>query len=508
MLKNIKIIKISSIVIAILLIASTVNAQHRGDSFAFQGLNNSTDNGVNATAMGGAVTALTGDVSMMFYNPAGLSDIKNIQVSVAGNYYSKSWWENQNFRPNRLYVTLPFYLEGIYVPDPKDDGMFDYERLWTENNLIDSSYVLTAPVLGQDPFSEEAADWKESTNKFSFNNIAIAVPLEFSGEEFTISAAYNNSVNVEDLDRNQTYLDPYIGYFEYGGDISRVDGVDSLVMNWSNFYRRSSGSVDNIAFAASYKANDFINVGLGVDYSFGSTDDLMYLERIGTFHLIDDQRFKYWYQDVYDEIKGTSDYSATKINLGFQIDLEQFKIGFKIDLPYTLNKDWNYTISYSDSVTSITSKSLSGTDKLNVPAIYNFGLGYAPVDNFLFTIDYEYAPYSKTTAEYQSSNSTFRGLPDRHTYRFGAEYSPIEMLSLRAGYRNVPSLFIPDGAAIKNSGPNTKSYTMGLSLNTDYGQLSVAYEIRNLRYYDSYYSNTNYNTIEFNNLLFGYKLEL
>jgi len=69
-------------------------------------------------------------------------------------------------------------------------------------------------------------------------------------------------------------------------------------------------------------------------------------------------------------------------------------------------------------------------------------------------------------------------------------------------------LFIPDGAAIQTSGPSAKSYTFGLGLNTDFGQLNVAYEIRTLRYYDSYYSNTNYNTNEFTNLMFGYTIEL
>jgi len=486
---------------------STLFAQHRGDFFSFQGLANYNDNGTKAAAMGGAVTALSGDVSMMFYNPAGLSNINGIQVSVSANYNTNSWRENQNYKPNRLFVTLPFYLEGLYVPNPEQDGMFDHERLWTENNLIDSSYVLNAPELGLDPFSEEAADWKESQSKFAFNNIAISVPLKFADEELTVALAYNNILSIEDYDRNETYLDPHVGYLGYGGDIGRVDGVDTLVFNWSNFYRKSSGKMDNIAIAVSYKAMDFLNFGFGVNYSWGSSEDLMYLDRVGTFHLMDDQRFKFWYKDVYDEIKGTSDYSSTSFNVGFQLDMEQFKLGLKVDLPFTIQKDWDYTFTYRDSISLVTLDK-QGTDKINIPAIFNFGVSYQPVDNFIFSIDYEYAPYSKATAEYGSTNPTYRELPDRHSFRFGAEYSPIDLISLRAGYKNIPSLFIPDGAAIQTSGPSAKSYTFGLGLNTDFGQLNVAYEIRTLRYYDSYYSNTNYNTNEFTNLMFGYTIEL
>lgn len=506
MLKNIMKIRIL-LLMASFLGSSFILGQHRGDLFTFQGITNFNDNGVKATAMGGAVTALSGDVSMMFYNPAGISNIKNIQVTIAGNYTTNSWRENQNYRPNRLFVTLPFYLEGLYVPNPEQDGMFDHERLWTEDNLIDSSYVLNEPKLGLDPFSEEAADWEESDSKFAFNNLAIAVPLNFSGEEFTVSAAYNNILNINDFDRNGTYLDPHIGYFEYGGDIGRVDGVDTLVMNWSNFYRKSSGNMDNIAFAVSYKAADILSVGFGMNFSWGSSEDLLYLERIGTFHLMDDQRFRYWYTDVYDEIKGTSNYSSTRFNVGFQLDLDQFKLGVKIDLPYTVEKEWDYTFTYTDSISENSSQK-QGTDKIEFPMVLNFGLSFLPVDNFLLSIDYEYAPYSKTKAEYSIPNTTSPEFPDRHTFRFGAEYTPIDLISLRAGYRDVPSLFIPDGAAIKTSGPSSKSYTFGFGINTDFGQFNVAYEIRTLRYYDSYYSNTNYNTNEFTNLLFGYTVKL
>ncbi|MBU0476268.1 MAG: hypothetical protein KKF62_19135 [Bacteroidetes bacterium] len=506
MLKNMNKIKVFSMMFAFLAVSS-LSAQHRGDLFSFQGLTDFNDNDAKAASMAGAVTALSGDVSLMFYNPASISDVKNIQIAVSGNYLTNSWRENQNYKPNRLFVTLPFYLEGLYTPNPEQDGMFDHERLWTDDNLIDSSYVIREPILGLDPYSEEAADWKESQNKFTSNNIAVAFPFTISGEDFTVSAAYNNIINIEDLDRNQTYLDPHIGYLGYGGDIGRVDGVDTMVMNWSSFYRKSSGNMDNIAFAVSYKVAEILNVGFSMNYSWGSTDDILYLERIGTFHLMDQQRFKFWYQDVYDEIKGTSDYSTTRFNLGFQLNLNQFKFGVKIDLPYTLQKDWNYTFTYTDSIQQNTLSS-KGTDKFNFPAVYNFGIGYTPVDNFIFTIDYEYAPYNETTAEFEIPNPTFRELPDRHSFRFGAEYSPIELISIRAGYKDVPNLFIPDGSAIQTSGPSSKSYTFGFGLNTDYGKLNISYEMRMLRYYDSYYSNTNYNTNEFTNLLFGYTIEL
>jgi len=512
MRKNISRIKVFSMMISLVLVSS-LYGQHRGDLFTFQGLTTMNDNGVQAMAMGSAVTSLSGDVSMLFYNPAGLANIKGIQATASVNVSNSSWQENQNYRPNRLFVHLPFYLEGLYTPDPAQDGMYDYERLWTEEYLIDSSYIVRPPELGLDPYSDEAADWKETERSFSFNNIAIAIPLDFSGHEFTISGAYNNILNIDDFDRNETYLDPHVGFDAYG-EIGRTNGNDTLIMNWSNFYRKSSGKMDNVALGISYKVSKIINVGVGMNLSWGSSDDLIYLERIGTFHLIRQQRFRYWYTDVYDEIRGSSDYSTTRFNLGFQLDLEKFKVGIKVDLPYTLKKEWDYTFTETDSISNNVSSS-KGTDQFEVPYIYNFGFSYAPADNFIFSVDYEYAPYSKATMEFGAADSAYNpitdrhtDLPDRHTIRIGALYTPIELISIMAGYRDTPSTYIPDGAAIQTSGPTSKSYTCGLSFNTDYGRLDLAYEYRLLKYYDSYYSNTNYNTNTYTNFMVGYTIEL
>ncbi|MCK5504887.1 MAG: hypothetical protein KAJ10_06975 [Thermodesulfovibrionia bacterium] len=479
--------------------------QHRGDDLLFQGITNSNDNGVKATAMGSAVTSLSGDVSSIFYNPAGLSTIANIQFSIAGNGSSISWRENQNWRPNRYFVTLPFYLEGLYTPDPEEDGMYDHERVWTDDFQIDSTYIVNPPDLGLDPYSEEAGDWNSTSSSFTFNNVAVAIPFNISGEKFVASTAYNRKVNIEDYDRNETYLDPYIGYLEYG-EIGRVNGVDTLIMDWYDYKRSISGEIDNLVFAIAYDISDIIKLGLGMNISWGSSTDLQSLSGVGVFHLIRQQRFKYWHKDEYSETKGESDYSATSFNLGMQFDFNQFKFGFKIDLPYTLEKNWNYTQTFQDTNGTVSSNS-SGTNKAEIPAIFNFGVSFQPVSNFIVAIDYEYAPLSETSFSLSQEYPYFKGWVDKHTFRFGIDYAPWDFLSILAGYRNMPTNFVPDGAAVRDSAPKANSYTFGLSFPTVFGRFDLTYEYRLLQYYDSYYSNTNYNTIEYNNLLLGYTYE-
>ncbi|MBN1302090.1 MAG: hypothetical protein JW995_12825 [Melioribacteraceae bacterium] len=503
---HIKYVKPSAIIIIFLITCSVSFSQHRGDNLSYQGLTSVTDTDVKSAAMAGAATAGSGELFSLFTNPAGLIGIDGLQISVTGSYSSNHWRENQNYRPNRLFVTLPFYLEGLYTPDPADNGKFDHERMWNDDRTPDSTYFVNEPEMGLDPLSEEAADWKRNKNNFGLSNISAAYPFQIDGNMLVVSASYNRSIIVEDYDRNDTFLDPHPGYTEYG-DISRVDGSDTLVMNWSRYIRQRSGSVSNITAALAYDLHEYINIGAGFNYGWGKTDDLQSLELIGTFDLVDENRFRFSYNDTFEETKGASEYSYNNFFFGLQLDFEQFKFGLKIDLPFTLTRDFDYETLYTDSV-SLVKGNFTGTDKLDIPACFNFGIGFKPVDNFSLYVDYEYQPFNDASAKLFTNDTTFKSMPDRSVFKVGAEYSPFGFLTLMAGYRNIPSTFIPDGAAIKDRGPDADSYTIGLSINALFGRFDLAYEFRKLVYYDSYFSNTNYVTENFTNVLFGYVLSL
>ncbi|PKL88163.1 MAG: hypothetical protein CVV23_11570 [Ignavibacteriae bacterium HGW-Ignavibacteriae-2] len=492
------------ITLLVILVSGVIFGQHRGDNLSFQGLSVSNDVGVKATAMGGAVTAYSGDVLSLFNNPAGLIGINKIQVSVAGNLFTQNWRENQTYKPNRFFLTLPFYLEGLYIPDPADNGLWDYERMWGDGYTIDSTYHVDEPKLGVDQFSEEAADWKKEKNNFVLNNFSFAVPLNIGSHNFVVSAGYSKSINIEDYDRNDTYLDPHPGYTEYG-DISKVNGVDTLLINWSRFTRERSGVINNITAAIAYDLSEYLNIGLGFNYRWGNSDDSQSLVKIGQFNLFRENRFRFTYLDGSTATTGTSDYDYSNIFVGIQTHFKNFSVGIKMDLPYTINRDWNYTTTIKDSV-SLSTQSTSGTDEYEIPATFSVGVKYAPIDNFNLAIDYDYQPFSEAKAKLSSPDETFHKWTDKNVIKVGMEYKPSDFLTLLGGYRSIPSTFIPDGAAIKDEGPVANSYTFGCSLSFFFGRFDIAYEIRNLRYYDSYFSNTNYVTETYNNLLFGYQI--
>ena len=92
----------------------------------------------------------------------------------------------------------------------------------------------------------------------------------------------------------------------------------------------------------------------------------------------------------------------------------------------------------------------------------------------------------------------------RPSLRFGIEYRPCRRLVLRAGYKTVNRECVPDGAAFRDRGPEMESYALGAGLYALSGRFDVAYEMRSMKYYDSYYSNTNFVLEKSDLLLFGY----
>jgi hypothetical protein len=478
--------------------SSVIVAQHRGDNLSFQGLTYKDNLSAKAAAMGGAMTAVSGDLSSLFYNMAGLSRLEKFQVSVNVSRYDRQWRENQNYYPDRQFTTLPFYLEGLYVPKPENSGVWDY--LLYKDTL---NYKYNSPKLGLDPYDENAAQWKNTKSEFGLKNISVALPFYLGDRKFVLAASYlRNSIN--DFDRNDTYISPQLVSYDYESDFKRVvNGVDTLNVKWSRFLRQKSGSMNNITAGVSNELFANVMIGVGVNIQNGQTDDYLSLTRYGDIHLIDAQKFRFYFVDQSKVVSGTSKFNSTAFNLSALVEISKIKLGLKIDLPYTLTREWSYSTVQKGKETNSNVTS-SGKDEVKIPAIYNFGVSFQPIERFLISFNYEYAPYSKAAFNFASRDTTFRNWVDQNSIGFGFEYKMFDFLSLLAGYRAIPEVFIPDGAAIKDKGPGSDSYNVGFSLNTFWGRVDFAYEYRRMKYYDSYYSNANYNFESNSTLMLGF----
>jgi opacity protein-like surface antigen len=315
--------------------------------------------------------------------------------------------------------------------------------------------------------------------------------------------------NILDYDRNTTYLDPHIGYNGYATLEERVTSAeDSIRVNWFDYTRAKNGDLKQITAALSSQVTDFLNLGFGVNIISGESDDFYSLNKVGYFDLMESANsFQFAYDTLNTSIKGTSKYSGMNISFGATVKLNRINIGLRINTPYTLEKEWEYSSEIAGIDTSGLTN-LRGTDKLDLPMTYAVGISFNPIDEFRIAFDLEKANYSKAEFNLANPDSNLSSWADQTIIRVGAEYNVYDFITLLAGYRNKTEIFIPDGAAIKDQGPNAKAYTFGLSLDFDIARLDLAYELRNMTYFDSYFSNTNYNTQTYSNLLLGCTVSL
>ncbi len=502
--KNIINRMIMVVICLMIIFAKNAGAQHRGDNLSFQGTLGDNGNGVKAQAMAGAYTSVSGDIESIFWNPAGLNGIEDLQISVSANTYNKLWRENQEYRPNRQFVTMSFYLDGMYTPDPANNGKLDYEVF-----KDDSSYFVSQPTLGQDVYSEDAADWQVEKSGFSLNNISAAYPFSISDQNFVIGAAYGYRYRLLDYDRNQTFLDPHPGTDEYGGHIDRITSPgDSVRIVWSDFERMREGDVQTINIAFSYELNANVMFGAGVNLLSSETDETQSLSRIGYFDLLDGPNsFRYSYDTLNVSSAGVSEFSGTSFNLGAIVEFEHISLGVNVTGPYTITRKWTQQIT-SGNATDSNTENLTGEDEMKIPLSYAIGVSLMPVESFRLAFDVKQKNYSDAEFLYSQPDSTNRSWVDQTILSFGFDYAAFEFLSIMGGYRHQTEIFVPDGAALKDEGPDISSWSFGLSFRTNFGVFDLAYVTTSMKYYDSYFSNTNYVTESLDRMLFAYTIGL
>jgi len=478
-----------------LLFAAAAPAQHRGDNLAFQGLPLNQPPGVRALALGAAFTAQSGDPGALWFNPAGQAGIEKPQISLSLSHATPRWRENQVYRPNRMFWTLAFYLEGLYTPDPADNGIWDFEL------AQDSSYRIDEPALGLEPFSAAAADWQRDLKRSGLQQISAAWPLRISSQKVLVSAGYARSA-IDDFDRNDTFLDPHIGYDEYGTVLRVVN--DTVRFSWSRFLRQREGDLHTFTAGLAWAPLDRIQLGLSAALLDGQSEDLQYLRRVGWFDIAKDNRFRFAYDTLDVVTRGTSDYRALQYTLGALVKLERFSLGLQVKMPCTISRKWRAS-TVTTTAGGPEAMATAGTADFRHPVSYAFGAAFQPIDPFRLFLDYQFTPYSQGGIDLTADDPTNRVLPDQSDLRCGISWQPLPFLELLAGFRQTTALFVPDGAAIKDRGPSADTWSLGTAITlARYGRLELAMASRKMNYYDSYYSNANYVTETFSNLVAGY----
>lgn len=465
-------------------------AQNRGNDLSFQGWDNLSPLTPISSARGNAMTAVGGTPEALFFNPAGLAAIERLSLSLGGTYSTWQWSENQTYYPNRLFFTLPFYLEGLYVPDPANNGKHDYDVFYS--GLPDTAYKVSLPDTGLEPYSDKAADWIKRHKSLKPNYFSLVYPFKIAQKSAALSLAFSNS-DFLDYDRNDTYLEPHIGYIEYQMP-QIVNGLDTIRMDWSRFIRQRTGKVKTLRLGAGLAFNAHFRAGLGMDLITGSSSDRQTLQRVGYFLLFDQNDFAFSYDTLDHIIEGKSRFSAVKMDLGAQLAYDNFGAGIAVKFPYQIHKTSDYDVTLR--VPNATNSTLSKRDEsLKIPLCWTIGIYLRPVKDLTFSLDYSSNPFSHNKTQIDST-VVQRPWADQKILSWGIEYYLSKWTALRMGYRVVPQVFIPDGATDREYGPQATIWSSGLGLRLGrLGIVNLSYEMSTLKYYDQYFSNVNYSKI-------------
>lgn len=414
---------------------------------------------LNGTAryvgMGGAMSALGADLSVMGTNPAGIGLYRSSDVATSLSL--RTMLDGKKFDGHSPTHVSFDNIGFVYSSKFSDTGTlrffnmgFNYHKRKNFNQLLD--------VSQRNPGASQT--W------------AMADMMLLWGENYAPPYA---------IAGYETYLiNPTTD--EYGEPV-----YDVYNSTQNRFRKASSGSMQEFDFNFSFNLEDRFYLGVTIGaYSVDMDSYSEYWEKLGT--------------PEYDDGKYTMIDSRSLSGNGFDVKLgaivrpfydSPFRIGFSVASPTYLNLRADaYNAVYSDLAGHSSSydykHAIDGyTYQVETPWKFNVSLGHTIGNWLALGAEYEYADYTSAGVKYDDdwewdywydSESTDHALERElrkqlkgvSTFKLGAEIRVVDGFSIRAGYNYVTSAFRKD--AFLNH--NINSVSIDYATSTDYMNLS------------------------------------
>ena len=447
---------------AFLGMAGTAMAQ---DSYDAQTFANSDLNGTSRfVAMGGALGALGGDVSVMSTNPAGTAMYRKSDAAIT--------------------------LSGLFTND-KAMGHSKSRMSFDQGGAL-IAFDMDNPTGKGLQFINFGINYQKNRNYLS----------NLTKDIDNLGGVFSQTYQIADL-CNYALENDYWGTL-VDMSASRKDVHGGILDETKESGRDYEGVGADRAYyeRATYGAN--IQADLNV--SFNVSDQFFFGASLGVYDI--DYERESFYQEFGNDGNNydfTNWYKTTgdgfDVKLGFicrPIEDSPFRFGVNVHTPtwYRMTDSNGSTLYLNDEY--VTSGSNSEYDyHFRTPWKFGFSLGHTIGTNFAIGAEYEFQDMS--TAKYsdvdhrenyyfrnvnQITDQTLRG---QHTLKVGVEYKPIDELSLRAGYNFVSSPFKKDAfRTIGYDGPYTETdytnwgavnrFTIGLGYRYKGGYFDIAWQ--------------------------------
>ena len=452
-------------------------------------------------AMGGAFTALGGDLGAIGINPAGSGVMTCSQISFTPSFTTSRSSANylgnvQDTRKTGLTVsnlgTVLTFDTGRY------DGLVSYSFGFVYNKKNNYRSAMQAygttsnsSMLSAIAASLEGYDWhyldKEYTDDpFTLSNAPwpgilawntyVLAPLSYLGGKYA--------------DVNDSYMASTENYDE-ASDQLRIGGpLDQ------RFNRKTRGSNEEFAFNFGGNISDRLYLGVNLNvYTLNQTTEEYYEEKAQNPSQFQDgfvsMDNSFWLHT-----------SGAGVNLKFGViatPVAGLRLGATFTTPtiYKLNDQWDYTMNTAfNNGHQYTEYSPTGTYsyRMRAPLRWSVGAAYTFWDRGLISVDYEGVNYAATRLmdKYSSSSDPFvtensyirQNFQRAGVLRVGAEVWVTNFLALRGGFQNYSASV--KGASSRNAYSAGIGFNINPMLSVDLAWTKLASVSDTFQLYDNY----------------------
>ena len=449
--------------------------------------------------MGGAFTALGGDLSAMQLNPAsgavflegqaslsyGLSDIKSNSTFYNGGGEDQANYNNLN------QIGIVFVIENTdaYSSIVKYALGFNYNRTnnYNENISFKGNNNTELDVFyGNDlmysGFSSIATSFVLSANGYSPDQLGRAEELAF----YTYLIDMNIPVDPSNPDEGSIYYDSRYPTYTDGFPVYVMSAIPNNTLQ--DYSMNRTGYSGQYNFSASLDINNKLYLGISYDRSTFNTITNTRLTETGFATNSEVQGLTY---ESYVNTYGT----GNGVSIGAIYKATDFiRLGATYHSPtwYNMSDEYYYKLSIinkSFDNESEKTEVLYSDYQLTTPSKFDAGIAFIFGNKGLISADYEFINYSSMSLEpsnhFEYENEEIRNtMTSTHNIKIGTEWK-VSFISLRAGYSYSQSPY-------KNNEwqSDTHSYSFGTGLNFKTWNLDIAYQQAS-RNYQHYIYDTN-----------------
>lgn len=425
------------------------------------------DKDLNGTArfvgMGGAMSALGGDISTIGTNPAGIGIYRSHDVMTS--FSLSSFGTDANYMGNNLstskmkgsYDNLGFVL-STKIGNKTTLRYVNFGFNYHKSNSFYGNMEMGGDLGNQSQsyYMAQQAAGIESWGNSPYTDVNIGWLSVLGYDGWLITDITTDKTGTPYLDEDGNQINDV-----NGNPLYRTPGVYyGLYDNGNASYRSEQrGGIEQYDFNISFNIKDRVYLGLtlgaySVDYNKYTT----YGESYGNG--------EYYSLTSNNQIVGAGfDVKVGAIIRPFEYS--PLRVGLAVHTPTFYSLDYK-TRAYVESslydpvtgkneAASVATENIVDGDmirefRLQTPWLYNVSLGYTIGNSWALGAEYEYQDYSSMefrdpqgfSDSFEFENSTTAMLKGVHTFRAGLEYKVIPQFAIRAGYNYRSALFNKD----------------------------------------------------------------